>query len=124
MNKVLNILAIIAGIAMVLFGANKFGNFIPMPPPTPEQQAMFGAFMSLKWILPLAGVGEILGGAALAWPKTRALGAVMLFPITLGIIINAIVLDNSALPMSAVFFIINLWVIYDNRSRYMHMINE
>lgn len=74
MNKITNILAIVLGLLMIIFGANKFGHFIPMPDLTPEQIATFGHFGAITWLMPLVGAGEILGGLALAYPKTRALG--------------------------------------------------
>ncbi|MFN5849665.1 MAG: DoxX family protein, partial [Chitinophagales bacterium] len=58
-NKVFNVLCILAGIAMLIFGANKFLNFIPMPEATPEQMEVFGAFGKIKWLMPLVGLTEI-----------------------------------------------------------------
>lgn len=123
MNKVVNIIAILTGVAMAIFGANKFFNFIPMPELTPEQMEIFGAFSTIKWLMPLIGAGEFLGGLALANPKTRALGAIMLFPITLGILLHALTIDMSALVMALVFFLVNLWMIWIYRERYMPMIS-
>lgn len=124
MEKMTNILVIIAGLAMAIFGANKFLNFIPMPELTPEQMEVFSAFGKIKWLMPLVGTGECLGGLALANPRTRALGAIMLFPIVLGILAHALTMDSSALVMGGIFFLIVLYVIWENRERYMAMIKN
>jgi uncharacterized membrane protein YphA (DoxX/SURF4 family) len=122
MNKVLNILCILAGLAMVIFGLDKFLQFMPRPELTEEQKTIFGAFMTLKWLMPLTAIGEIVGGALLAWPKTRALGAIVLFPIVLGIMAHHLTFDPSSIAIGGVFFAIVLWAIFSNKDRYMQMI--
>lgn len=124
MNKVINILAIIVGLSMALFGFNKFLNFIPMPELTPEQMEIFGAFGKIKWLMPLIGVGEVIGGILLAYPRTRALGANVLFPITLGILMHALVLDSSALPMAILYFGFTLLIIWLSKDRFMQLISK
>ncbi|MCE2963683.1 MAG: DoxX family membrane protein [Chitinophagales bacterium] len=121
-NKVFNVLCILAGIAMLIFGANKFLNFIPMPEATPEQMEVFGAFGKIKWLMPLVGLTEIAGGALLAYPKMRALGAIVLLPITVGIFLHNLTHDPKSLPVAAIFLAINIWAIWENRSRYMPMV--
>lgn len=121
-NKVFNVLCILAGIAMLIFGANKFLNFIPMPEATPEQMEVFGAFGKIKWLMPLVGLTEIAGGALLAYPKMRALGAIVLLPITVGIFLHNLTHYPKSLPVAAIFLAINIWAIWENRSRYMPMV--
>jgi len=122
-HKVFNVLCIIAGLAMIVFGANKFLNFIPMPELTPEQIELFGAFGKLKWLMPLVGAAEVIGGALLAYPKMRALGANVLLPITIGIFLHNLTHDPKSLPMALIFLGINLWAIWENRSKYMPMLS-
>jgi putative oxidoreductase len=121
--SIINVLSILAGTAMVIFGANKFLNFIPMTDMTPEQIEMFGAFGKIKWLMPLVGLAEIIGGVLLAYPKMRALGANILLPITTGILLHIVTHDPKSLLVALVFFLINLWVIWENRARYMSMIS-
>ena len=108
--------------AMVIFGANKFFNFIPIPELTPEQMEIFGAFGKLKWLMPLVGAAEIVGGALLAYPKLRALGAIVLLPITVGIFLHNLPRSPRDLPMVLIFLAINIWAIWENRSKYMPMV--
>jgi putative oxidoreductase len=117
-------LAIILGLAMVIFGADKIFHFMPMPELTPAQIAFFGNFMAITWLRPLVAIGEILGGLALIYPKTRALGAVMLFPILLGILSHNLTMDMSGIVMGGPLFAILAWIIYDNRAKYMPMISS
>lgn len=122
-NKVFNAFCILAGLAMIIFGANKFFNFIPMPELTPEQIEIFGAFGKLKWLMPLVGAVEIVGGALLAYPKMRALGAIVLFPVIVGIFLHNLTHSPGDLPMALIFLAINFWAIWVNRGKYMPMIS-
>ena len=123
-GKILNVISILLGLMMILFGLNKFIHFIPMPELTPEQMAVFGHFGAITWLMPLVGLGEVLGGLALTIPKTRALGACMLFPVQLGIVLHAVTMDHSAMGMGIVLFAVLLWIIWEYKSSYMGMIQE
>lgn len=122
-QKLFNVLCILAGAAMIIFGANKFFNFIPMPELTAEKMELFAAFGKLKWLMPLVGVAEIIGGALLAYPKLRAIGANMLLPITIGIVLHNLTHDPSSLPISFLFLFINLWAVWENKDKYRAMIS-
>ena len=81
-DKILMALCGLVGLAMVVFGLNKFLNFMPMPEDMPQAaKDAFGHLMGLGWLLPLIALVEIIGGALFAIPKTRALGALILLPI-------------------------------------------
>jgi hypothetical protein len=121
-NKILAVLCALVGLGMVIFGANKLVPFIPMPELTPEMQAVFTAFGTIKWIMPLVGIAEIIGGLLIAFPKTRALGAIVLLPINIGIMVHHLALEPSGLAIGAVFFLVNCWAILDAKKQYLPMI--
>ena len=121
-GKILTILCAIFGLGMIVFGANKLYPFMPMPELTEEQKTIFGAFGTIKWLMPLVAFVEILGGLLIAIPKTRALGAIVILPVMVGIIVHNLTFDPSQLAIPAVFAIINLWAIADNTDRYKAMI--
>jgi uncharacterized membrane protein YphA (DoxX/SURF4 family) len=104
-------------------GLNKFLNYMPVPKSMPEGLVkVMGAFMTIKWLLPLAGIAEILGGILVIPRKTRALGAIIIFPVMIGILLTNIVNAPSGLPLALVLLAINLWIIVENRDRYAPMI--
>jgi putative oxidoreductase len=121
-NKILTVLCALVGLGMIVFGLNKFLNFIPMPEMTPEMQAVFGAFGTIKWIMPLVAIAEIVGGLLLAIPKTRALGAIVLLPVIFGIVAHHLAHDPSTMMVPAIFAIVNLWAIFDSKDQYLPMI--
>jgi hypothetical protein len=61
---------------MIVFGLNKLVSFLPMPELTGQPKIMFGAFGTIKWLMPLIAIVEITGGLLMAIPKTRAVGAI------------------------------------------------
>lgn len=122
-SKITNILAILLGLAMIFFGATKFMQ-MDMSKLTAEQIETFSHFGAIKWLMPLIGIGEIIGGILLAWPKTRALGAVALFPITLGILAHGLSMDASNLPMAIPIFILNIWFLFTNKDRLLGLISS
>jgi len=96
---------------------------MPMPKDLPENlMKVMTAFMEIGWLLPLVAVAEIAGGALFMTNKYRALGAIIIFPVVIGILLTHIVNAPSGLPLAIVLLAINLWVIVENREKYLPMI--
>lgn len=121
-NKILNGLCILFGLMMVNAGLNKFFNYMPMPEMSEEMMQIMGSFMTIKWILPLVAIVEIIGGIVMAIPKTRALGAIIILPVMVGIFVHHLVLDISGIGITLVLFAINIWAIVDNWNKYKPII--
>lgn len=117
-NKILNVVCILFALMMVNSGLNKFFNYMPMPELSEEMIQVFGALMTLKWILPLVAIVEIVGGALFALPKYRALGALVILPVMVGIVVHHLVHDVAGVGVGLIMFLINLWVLWDNRTKY------
>jgi len=112
------------GLLYINSGLNKFFNYMPMPEDMPEKtKQFFDAFVSIVWLMPLVAIAEIGGGILFILKKYRALGAIILLPITIGILLTHIVQAPDGLIMGIILMAINLWVIYENREKYMPMIN-
>lgn len=118
-NKITFVLSLLFGLMFINAGLNKFLNYMPMPDNLPEKMVKaMNAFTEIGWIMPLVGTFEVLGGLLVIIPKTRALGALMIFPIMVGIVLTNIVQDSSGLPIAGVFSAILIWIMYDNREKY------
>lgn len=118
------IICLLFGLMFINAGLNKFLNYMPMEKPTPEQMELFAAFDKIFWLLPLVGAVEILGGLLFIFPKTRALGAIVILPVMVGIVIHNFMMDKSPMGMSiaGVLFLINLWMIIDNKEKYRALV--
>lgn len=122
-NKILFVLSLLFGLMFINAGLNKFLNYMPTPDDLPEKMVnAMNSFLEIGWLLPLVGIAEILGGILFIFPKTRALGAVVIFPVMIGIVLTNIFIAPSGLPIALALLLINLWVIYDNRDKYLPMI--
>lgn len=97
---------------------------MPMEKPTPEQMKLFAAFGEISWLMPLTGIVEVIGGLLFVFPKTRALGAIIILPVMIGIVFHIFTLDKSPMGMSiaGVLFLINLWMIIDNKEKYKTLV--
>ncbi len=122
-KKILFAVSLLFGLVFINAGLNKFFNYIPMPKDLPESMMkVMGAFMEISWLMPLIAVAEIVGGVLFITNKYRALGAIIIFPIMIGILLTHIINAPSGLPIAIVLLAINLWVIIENREKYMPMI--
>ena len=85
--KILNRLtAALLGLVFIVFGANFFLQFLPIPkPPEGSPAGMFMGGMYLCGMLAFVKVLEILGGVLIAIPATRNLGLLILGPIIVNI---------------------------------------
>lgn len=124
MKTVLTILSVILGLSMVAFGLDKFLHFFPMPKFTPEQMEVMSAFGKIKWIMPLTGFIEIVGGILFAIPKTRALGAIVILPVMAGIMAHNITFFESfaSFSLPLIFSLIVIWALFDNRQKYAQLL--
>lgn len=122
-NKILFVACLLFGLMFINAGLNKFFNYIPPPADMPEDSMrMFQALMQIGWLMPLIAVAEIAGGILFIIPKYRAFGAVILSPVIAGIMLTHITVAPEGLPIALPLFAIYVWVIVENRHKYLPMI--
>lgn len=122
-KKFLFVVSVLFGLMFINSGLNKFFNYMPMPEDLPEKMMkLFTAFMEIGWLMPLIAVAEIVGGLLFITNKYRALGAIIIFPVMIGILLTHLINAPSGLPIALVLLAINLWVIIENREKYLPMI--
>jgi uncharacterized membrane protein YphA (DoxX/SURF4 family) len=125
MKKLYLAARILFGLMFINAGLNKFFNYIPTPEDLPDELLRYmNAITDITWLMPLVGFGEVLGGILFMIPKTRALGAIVIFPIMIGIILTNIFASPSGLGLVFVLFAINCWVLVENKQKYLPLIND
>jgi len=118
-SKVLFVLSLLFGLMFINAGLDKFFHYMPMPENMPEKMTKaMQAFIEIGWLMPLVGIAELLGGILVIFPKTRALGALIIFPVMVGIFLTNTVTDTSGLPIALVFSAVLIWILYENRAKY------
>ncbi|NHM07112.1 DoxX family membrane protein [Flavobacterium sp. CYK-4] len=124
-NKILFVASLLFGLMFINAGLNKFFEYMPMPENLSEKMMKtMQAFMEIGWLMPLVGAAEVVGGLLVIFPKTRALGALIIVPIMFGIMLTNTVTDSSGLPIALVFLAMLLWMLYENRAKYAPLLEK
>lgn len=123
-SKILFVLRLLFGLMFINAGLNKFFNYMPMPEDMPEGMVkLMAAYTTIVWLMPLVAVVEIIGGVLIIIPRFRALAAIMVLPITVGILLTHIFNEPSGFPIALAFFAVNVWLLFEYREKYMPMLN-
>ena len=104
------ILFVLFGLMFINAGLDKFLHYNPIPPMDAEMQKVGAAMMTIKWI----------------FPKTRTLGAVMIFPVMIGILCHNATFTSmgpAGLLIGSILFLINIWMIVDNWNKIKSLIS-
>ena len=122
-KKILFIVSLLFGLMFINAGLNKIFNYIPVPDDLPENMVnLMKALMAISWLMPLIAVVEIIGGVLFITNRFRALGALITFPIMIGIVLTHVINAQSGLPLVFCLLAINLWVMFENREKYMPLV--
>lgn len=123
MKKIFNILNIIYGLLFVNGALAKFFNYIPPPTNLPEALIKDNAAMAeISWLMPLIASAELLGGLLIIYPKTRALGALVVFPVMVGVLLLHIFVDQTNLPIALIIWVFLIAIIIENKEKYLQLI--
>ncbi|WP_396191923.1 DoxX family membrane protein [Flavobacterium sp.] len=112
------IVRIVLGIMLVLFGANKFFGFIPLPE-LPEKAASFMTSLGATgYVLKTVGVLEILIGVMLLLKKWVAFALTLLAPISINILLFHVFLDVAGIGGALLITVLNGILIYKHWPQY------
>ena len=96
---------------------------MPMPKDLPiDLMKAMGSFVEIGWLMPLIAIAEIVGGVLFIIPKFRALAAIIIFPVLVGILLTHILVAPAGLPIILILLGIEFWVIIENREKYIQLI--
>jgi putative oxidoreductase len=124
-NKILNIVAALFGLLLINGGLNKFLNYMPVPenlPPALIKDSV--ALLEIEWLMPLIGIAEVIGGLLIIVPRTRALGALVVFPVMVGVLLTHIFVAPDGLIIAVVIWAILLWIIVENKQKYLQLLKK
>jgi len=116
-SKIFMVIRILLGIFVLVFGFNKFLNFIPMEAPTGDAATYFGALMSTKTLM-LVGIIEIIAGLALLLNKFGALMALILMSISINAVLFHATLDMPNIMGSLILLVLNVVVLIGYKDSY------
>lgn len=122
-SKILTALTVIFGLLLINSGLDKFFHYMPTPEGmNPELIKDFEALLEISWLMPLIALAELIGGALMIFPRTRALGALIVLPVMIGVLLTHIFVDPSQVIVAIVIWAILLWILFDNKEKYLSII--
>lgn len=83
----------------IVFGANKFLNFMTPPPPTDTRGQLLMVGMFNSYLGSLVGIVEIFSSCLLLFKRTRFFGFLIIIPIILNIILYHITTNDASNPI-------------------------
>lgn len=121
-SKVTLVLRILLGLIMVVFGANKLYEFMPMPEMEPSLGIDFyNSLVSTGYFLTFLGIIEVIGGLLLFSKKYAALGAVVLMPITANIFMYHITIAHEGIFIGIVVLVLNVLIAFASKDKYKEL---
>lgn len=121
-SKLFLALRILLGLFVIVFGLNKFLNFIPMEAPTGDAATYFGGLMASKTLM-LVAIVEIAAGVALILNKYGALMALILMSVSINAFLFHATLDSANIAGAAVLLILNIAVLIGYKDKYKSLLN-
>jgi putative oxidoreductase len=118
------------GLAFVVFGANFFLNFIPMPAdpsPADAPHKLFMAALFPTGYLAFVKVLEIAGGVLVALPRTRNIGLLVLGPIIVNILCFHVFLMKGATlvdPVNIAITGLSLFLLWSERKAFAALVQR
>ena len=109
-------------IIYLVFGSNFFLHFIQMPPMEGNAGAFIGLIYSTGF-LALVKVLEILFAILLILKPTRALGLLLIAPISLNILLFELFIAHQP-GIGILLVALNSWAIYGAREKYMGIVDS
>jgi len=118
MKKVTLILQTLLGVLLIVFGANKFLDFMPaFEFANPEAGKLMGALVN-SYIMPLVGIIEVVVGVLLLVRKSVPFALILLAPISVNIVLFHAILDPANILPALIVALLNSFLIYKNWSSF------
>lgn len=114
-EKAITGIRFLLGLIMVNSGLNKFLHYMPMPEMTEQAMELMAAFGASGYMFPLIAITEIIAGILLLSKKYTALGAVLIMPITVNILLFHAFLDTAGMVMGIVLLLINIVILVSEK---------
>ena len=112
------IVRILVGGLMLFASLSYFFKFGEQPAPVGDMKTLMDGFMASKYLLPLAKSVELIAGLTIISGKFMKIGAVILVPVTLNILLINVFMMPEGIPIASALFVGNLFLIYTNWDSY------
>ena len=118
MKKVDVVVRVLLGLMMVVFGLNKFLNFMPMEPANDNVGVAFGALLMIN-VLPVVAIVEIVAGVLLLVNRAVPFALVLLVPVALGALLFHGSIDVDGIGGALMFGLFTSYLMFRNKEEYL-----
>ncbi|MBX7057834.1 MAG: DoxX family membrane protein [Leptospirales bacterium] len=118
------VLRIIAGLMLLVVGADKLSPFLTHPQSAAGAVAFKGAMAATGYFLPFVGICEMIIGALLLSGQYLRLAALMLAPLVLNFLMYHIMLDPANLPGALFLFVTGAVIAWRRREAFAAMLQR
>lgn len=117
-SKFTQIVRILLGIILIVFGVNKMYSFIPLPQPPQAAGDFMSSLADTGYILTVVAIFEILIGLMLIFRIWVPFALLLLVPISVNILLFHLFLDIPAIGTALLVVILNAILLYKHRVKY------
>jgi len=119
-QKVTKIISVLLGLMLIIFGINKYLNFMPAPENMTEPASDFmKAMMDTGYLFKFIGLVEIVSGFLLIINKWVPFALLIIAPVILNIIMFHLILDVADILPGAIIFILLVYLFRANWSEFL-----
>lgn len=122
MKKSKNIMRVIYGIFLLIFGLNNFLHFFPLPEMTAEAGTFAGSLAQTGYIFPIVGGLQAIVGILLIINKFTPLSLIVIFPIMLNAFLLHLFLDPVGIGGSLVAIVLNVFLFIAYKESYKNVL--
>lgn len=117
-SKLTTVFRIILGLILLIFGANKFFNFMTMPPMEGPPGEFMGALIAAGYMFPLIAATEMFSGILLILNKWFGLGLILASVIIVNIVAFHLVLAPAGIGLGALMAILAILLYYSKWNKF------
>ncbi len=115
------IIRTLIGLLLLFASLSYFFKFSEQPLATGNLKIFMDGIMASGYLMPLAKAVELICGLSFITGKFMKITAVILFPITLNILLINVFMMPEGIPIAAVLFTGNVFLIYCNWDSYKYL---
>lgn len=123
MKKAKLIVRILLGLMVLIFGLNKFLQFMPMPPMPEAAGEFMGALVKSGYLLVAVAIVEIITGIMLLTNRFQPLALIILFPVLLNAFLFHLFLDPAGIGAALLAISMNIFLFFTNKEAYKSLLS-
>ncbi|WP_309722479.1 hypothetical protein [Armatimonas sp.] len=109
---------VILGVGFLVFGANGFLHFLPLPPPADASAQSFLGTLDSTGYMKVVKALEMIGGGLILGGRLAPLGLLILGSIVINILLYDLFMDPKGLPIGGFFGVLIVFLAYRHKEHF------